>query len=162
MEENSANQQKVRGSYNSKTGWCEISHWKVQSGRKVFGSLDITKEFHLSIITHEVAHHFYHLILSQRNETVDRSLHEFVAYVVQIHTMKEPEKTKLLDLWSGEVFSSFENINNFTWASDPNRFAVMAYRFFLNHPKIVQSILDGKVKSCNDELFKFFHEFWGR
>ena len=107
----------------------------------------MTKEFYISIITHETAHRFYHLILSRRNETVSRALHEFIADVVQIHTMNEPEKTKVLGLWPGEALSSFENINNFVWASNPNRFAVMAYRFFLTHPKILLSILGGKVKS---------------
>lgn len=146
---NSANKQGVHGLYESKTGWCEISDWRALSSKKFFDSLDMTKEFHISIITHEAAHRFYHLILSQRNETVSRALHEFIAYVVQIHTMNKPEKTKVLGLWPGEVLSSFENINDFVWASNPNRFAVMAYRFFLTHPKIMQSILSGKLKSAD-------------
>lgn len=159
LKGNVANKQGIHGLYDSETGWCEIFDWQTQSNKKIFGSFDMTKEGHISIITHEAAHRFYHLILSRRDETVSRSLHEFVAYVVQIHTMKEPEKTKVLGLWPGEVFESIENINILVWAFDPNRFAIMAYRFFLNSPKIMQSILDGIIKSDDDKLFQFFHEF---
>ncbi len=146
LAENSAQQQETHGLYDPRTGWCEIPYRRVLQGKKIFGC-NITNEFHISTITHEAAHHLYHLILKQHNQGVDRSLHEFVAYVVQIKTMKEPEKTKVLDLWPGEVLSGFENINVFVWAANPDRFAVMAYRFFLSNPEIMPLLLRGELKS---------------
>ncbi len=147
LTENSTDEQEILGLYDPRTGWCQIPHERTLHAKKIFGCLNITKEFHISIITHEVAHRLYHLILEQRNKVVSRALHEFVAYVVQIETMKEPEKTRVLNLWRGEVLSGIENINTIVWALNPNRFAIMAYRFFLRNPAIMQSILDGKVKS---------------
>ena len=52
--------------------------------------------------------------------------------------MYEPEKTKVLDHWRGEVLSEFENINIFVWVSNPDRFAVIAGRFFLSSPEFKQ------------------------
>ncbi len=151
LTENSTNKYETHGLYDPRTGWCEIPHGRVQQSKKIFGCFDMTNEYHISTITHEATHRFYHLILEKRNEEVSRALHEFVAYVVQIHTMKEPEKTKTLSLWPGEIFSTVENINTFVWLSNPNRFAIMAHRFFLNNPGIMQLILDGKVKSGDDD-----------
>lgn len=116
--------------------------------RKALGALPFDTEFYTSIITHEVAHRLYHIILNSRGVVADadHSFSEFIAYVTQIETMAESHKSNILSLWPKEELPSVFAINPFVWQADPNKFCVMAYRFFKSQPETIQQILDGTIK----------------
>lgn len=116
--------------------------------RKALGAFPFDTEFYTSIITHEVAHRLYHIILNSRGVVADadHSFSEFIAYVTQIETMAESHKSNILSLWPKEELPSVFAINPFVWQADPNKFCVMAYRFFKSQPETIQQILDGTIK----------------
>jgi hypothetical protein len=114
--------------------------------RKALDVLPFDMEFYTSLVTHEVAHRLYDAILKSRGESANHSFSEFIAYVTQIATMKEPNKSKVLSLWPNEILPSVFAINSFVWMADPNKFCVMSYRFFKSQPEVIRQILNGKIK----------------
>lgn len=135
--------------YNKKTKCIKISSWIHHSNwnKMAFGAYPLDIEYFTSLVTHEVAHCLFDSILKSREETTSHSFHEFIAYVTQIETMKEPQKSKVLFLWPNEELPSVFAINSFIWMADPNKFSVLSYRFFKAHPEVVQEILNGKIQS---------------
>ena len=134
--------------YNRKTKCIKISSWINNSywNRKVFGIFPLDIEFFTSMVTHEVGHVIFDSILESRGETTDHSFHEFIAYIVQIETMKKSHKSKVLSLWPKEKLPSVFAINSFVWMAEPNKFSVLSYRLFKSQPEIIQHILNGKIK----------------
>ena len=120
--------------------------------RKFFGVLILDIEFITSIVTHEVAHRFFDYILKSKGETTSHSFHEFIAYITQIETMAKAHQLIILSLWPNEKFPSVFAINSFIWLADPNKFAVLSYRFFKSQPEIFKQILDGKIKPIEGQF----------
>ena len=102
-------------------------------------------EFFISMVTHEVAHSFFDSILESMGETSAQSFHEFIANITQIETLKEPHKSKVLSLWSGEKLPSVYAINSFVWMAGPNKFSVLSFNFYKSQPMVIQEILAGKI-----------------
>lgn len=134
--------------YNRKNKRIRISSWtnKASRERKAFGSFPLDKEFFTSMVAHEVGHLLFDSILESRDDKTGHSFHEFIANVVQIETMGEPHKSKVISLWGNDKLPSLYAINPFFWMMDPDRFAVLSHRLFKSYPEIVRHILDGKVK----------------
>jgi len=134
--------------YNKSTKCIKISSWAdhPQWNRTAFGVFPMDLEFFTSMVTHEVAHRLFDSILESRGETTDQSFHEFVAYVTQIETMKEPNKRKTLSLWPGEKLPSVYALNSFVWMAAPNKFSILSFNFFKSQPRIIHKILNGQIK----------------
>ena len=135
--------------FNGVAGNSRIISWETarKQNRKVFGSIQDTPEYHSSIVAHEVAHNLYPQIFKSIGKEIERPLTEFVSYVVQIETMKEPEKKAILRLWPGNTFESEWGINSIAWAASPNMFGIMSYHYYLNNPYFMKSVLAGEVQS---------------
>lgn len=138
----------VMAAYNSRTNCIKVTSLITDYCRNgnFFGVFSFDEELYTSIVTHEVAHCLFNDILDSRSETTDHAFSEFIAYITQIETMKEPHKTKVLSLWPEEKLPSIYAINSFIWMADPNKFGVMSYRFFKTKPAILRQILDSKIK----------------
>jgi len=135
-------------------GHSEVASWEAAKTqkRKVFGSMPDTPEFHSSIVAHEVAHDLYNQIYKSMGKNVERPLTEFVSYVVQIETMRDEERTQVLNLWPNKRFETALEINSLTWATAPNMFGSMSYRFHRDNPDFIKSILEGRIRSGDDLL----------
>lgn len=144
--------------YNRKTKCIKIYSWGnlLQLNQMAFGNFPYDPEYYTSIIAHEVAHCLFDSILESRGETTTHPYHEFVAYVTQIETMAEPQKTKVLSLWPKEKLPSVYAINFFNWMSNPKKFSVLSYRFFKAHPDVFQKILDGKIQPPELKFIRYF------
>ena len=139
----------VYACFDNISGCSKITSWETDyvQQREVFGTLPVTREYHSSIVAHEVAHDLYHHVLESMGKKIERPMTEFVSYVVQIETMKEPEKVEVLKLWPKTVHRSELAINSFTWAFNPHKFGIMSYRYFLENPSFMASVLAGEVDS---------------
>jgi len=134
-------------------GYSGIISWETiyNKNKKIFGSIPYSKEYYSSLVAHEVAHDLYFQNFKNMSLNIDRPLTEFVSYVVQISTMQKLEREEVLKLWPNRNFRSENEINSMTWAMSPNLFGIMSYRFHVENPNFVRSILTGKVHS-GDEL----------
>jgi len=139
----------VYACYDNGIKFTKITSWETDyvRQRKVFGILPISREYHTSIVAHEVAHDLFHQVIESIGKNVERPITEFVSYVVQIETMKEPEKSEVLELWPNAVFRSDLAINSFSWLFNPHKFGVMSYRYYLENPDLMKYILLGEVES---------------
>ncbi|WP_300460776.1 hypothetical protein [Desulfobacula sp.] len=140
--------------YNTKTKCIKISSWIscANWNRKAFAVFPMEIEFLTSMVTHEVAHRLFDSILESRAEITSQSFHEFIAYIAQIETMKEPYKSKVLSLWPKEKLPSVFAINSFVWMAEPNKFSILSYNFFKSNPVVFQRILNGKIKPIEMEF----------
>lgn len=140
--------------FSGENGHSKITSWKTSQiqNRKIFGSISDTPELHISIVAHEVAHDLYSQIYKYMGKEVERPLTEFVSYVVQIETMRNEEKTKVMGLWPDKKFETAYEINTLTWASAPNMFGIMSYRYHHENPDFIKSIFKGEVRSGDDLL----------
>lgn len=139
----------VYANFDSVANCSNISSWEIDSVRqkKVFDSLPVSREYHVSFVAHEVAHALYHQIFSSREYEIERSMSEFVAYVVQIETLKEPDKSQVLELWPDLAFRSEIEIRSLTWEMAPHKFGIMSYRYYRESPGLMELILNGEVES---------------
>ncbi len=109
-----------------------------------FGTLPMTDEMLTSTVTHEVVHHVYHHLCAGAGRVAEAPVSEYLAYVVQIETLREAERDQVLALWPKKTLPSREAINLFLWALDPPRFGVMAYRFHRLAPGLFRDVLSGR------------------
>ena len=149
------------GYYCSLDGICKITSWQTMRDEqmKILGDLNITKELYISLIVHEVSHCLYHNNFQLNNGDMERPLTEFVSYSIQIETMKDREKSKVLELYPDDIFTSAVEINSLNHAMNPHKFGVMSYRYFKKYPDILKSIFNGEIKSGDKFFFdyKFFN-----
>jgi len=147
---------RVYGFYNRGTGVVELSSWDTEylKNRSVFGSLPVTLEYHSSVAAHEIAHRYHHLIAASMGSEMGHANSEFVAYSVQIESMQEDDRRKVLALWPGEKLQAETHVNSMIWGAAPHRFGVMAYRMWKEHlTDLVKRILTGKFQDHDKVLW---------
>ena len=72
--------------------------------------------------------------------------------MVQLETLTESERVKVLEHWPRVVLPSRHAVNSFVWAADPPRFGVMAFRYHQKDPELFCDILGGR-EPCADQAF---------
>lgn len=138
-----------RNHFDKNVEYSRIAAYGGSSARQgnEFCGLPVSREYHASIVAHEVAHDLYHQVLAAKGAEVERPMAEFVSYVVQIATMNEQEKAQVMQNCPGNAFRTTLGINSLSWAMNPHMFAVMSYRYNQDNPGFMAEVLDGKVAS---------------
>ena len=87
---------------------------------------------------------------------------EYLAYVIQISTMDSLAQARVLKLWPGQSLDSVQQINSIVWALSPHMFGVLTYRFHIDNPQVLESILGGSFidpDQCLDVMIYAFRSF---
>lgn len=87
------------------------------------------ESLYASFIAHEIAHAVIHANAGQHRTA--RIAQEYIAYVVQLETMPESLRARILARYDQEGFNKASDIGETYLLIDPHAFAVKAYRHFL-------------------------------
>jgi hypothetical protein len=122
--------------------------------RKTWFEVRVNRAVYRSLATHEVAHavagcHF-------KVSTPTLHAHEYVAYVTMLATMNPALRAQILARRPGTGFEDESEINELTYAFDPMRFGIAAYRHYLkegNGDAFLLQVLSGEALTNSiDEL----------
>lgn len=99
-----------------------------------------------SLVIHEVAH----AVASCNFSIADPTVHaqEYIAYVAMFATMDAVFRTRILAANPVPGFENESEINELTYAMDPTRFGVQAYRHYLEEAHgdaFLRKTLNGKA-----------------
>ena len=85
-----------------------------------------------SFLRHEFVHLVVHRILGGEQARLRREWHEFIAYAVQLALMEPAAREGVLAVYPDALaVEHLTEINEFTYGTNPERFAVVAYRTYL-------------------------------
>lgn len=146
--------ERVYGYYDNGSGEIHVSRWGTEylRSRTFFAGLPITEDRHASVVAHEVTHRVFDRLHERASGAKpSRAVTEFVAYTVQIATLRD--KDEVAGLWPGAAFSHDGAINTMVWAADPSRFGLRAWRRYRAEPTILDEMLDGRFES-GDSIFE--------
>ena len=100
-------------------------------------------ELFTSVVAHEVAHlltlrnseqKYKFLHASASEERMSSGVQEYMAGVVQISSMEESLRERILDsLDKNIVFTNEQQINQLSYLHDPQKFLIMSYRHYYYH-----------------------------
>jgi hypothetical protein len=99
-----------------------------------------------AVVAHEVAHALVGCHLQGR--PLPSAAHEYVAYVTMFATLDEATRDAALAAMPGRGFDHAAEINDVTYAFDPMRFGVEAYRHWLRQPdrdRFLREVLVGAI-----------------
>uniref|UniRef100_UPI00356952F4 DUF6639 family protein n=1 Tax=Marinobacter sp. TaxID=50741 RepID=UPI00356952F4 len=125
----------VKGTYDSKRFRIEVpsfSQAQVMAQRHPPFGMNMCEEMWQSFVVHEVAHAVAQANFKVRKPSLEA--HEYIAYVVQIATLPEPLRTRLLAKFDNLAFQHERQISRTFLQLEPEVFAVKAYRHFSAHP----------------------------
>jgi len=108
--------------------------------------LEIDRRLYESIAAHEVAHAMTWCAAASPPLTIQAT--EYIAFVTMFMTMDPAQLNALLAANPGIMFESDWEVSDISYALDPIRFGVMAYRHYLRKPDpagFIQAILAGKA-----------------
>lgn len=119
------------------------SPWLRAPRRATFG-LAVDEDLHTGIIAHELAH-----ALTRDNYRVavpGVASDEYLAYAVQIATLRPDTLARVLAANPGVDFASLDDVTEMRHAVHPHRFGVGAYRHFARegHGYMVEEVLSGR------------------
>lgn len=147
-----ADELKVSGCYDPRIRTVRITDWRAgtRPDRRPWG-LPLDEAMIRSVLVHELVHMAVIDVLGEGSGArLGGAWHELVAYAIQLTLMPEAMRADILarhpDL---EPFSSPWEINQATYASDPDRFALRAYLHCQAHGGEVffRAILAGEVQT---------------
>lgn len=125
----------VKGTYDSRRFRIEVpsfSQAQVMAQRHPPFGMSMCEDMWQSFVVHEVAH-----AVAQANFNLlepPLEAHEYIAYVVQIATLPEPLRQRLLASFDTLAFRHERQISRTFLQLEPEVFAVKAYRHFSAHP----------------------------
>lgn len=135
------------GAFNAKTREVEILGYEAATGflpdHPPFG-IPMNPELYRSFVVHEAAHAVAHPNFVRRPNLAAM---EYIAYTVQLATMTEPLRERVLDSVQTEAFDQPQEIGDQLLMFDPARFAVKSYLHFIrpgNGAEFYQRLLTGK------------------
>ncbi len=119
------------GTFDAKTRLVKAlarSAYSVGSTDEAVLGLPFDDVLHESVFAHEVAHAVFH----QHEDTIPLSpvAHEYVAYSVQLTTLPEDHRRRILDRFAVSAFTDVTQVNATLFAFDPNGFGIKAYLHF--------------------------------
>lgn len=121
-------------------------------GGKPMFRLPLNDELYRSVIVHEVAH-----AIAARNFPIrhpSHVAHEYIAYTVQLATMSEALRRRILERIDNEAFGADGEISELFLALGPEIFAVKAYRHFLrpgHGAAFYRRVLSGDFRPSSDD-----------
>lgn len=118
---------------------------KLHARGMLFG-IPVDRSLYRSAVAHEVAHAVVACHPSSR--TLPLAAHEYVAYVTMFATMGVETLERILETMPGTGFAHSHQINNLTYALDPERFGIAAYRHWRVQPdraEFLDRLLAGEV-----------------
>ena len=141
---------RVFGYYNSDTHGVEMTTSKtnwVNDKKRTFFKLRYTNDLHISVIAHELTHAYNKE--QYRTKRKGHSPDEYMAYVLQISTMPESLRNKVLNHKDnkGQILPGKGAVNDFMHAVDPHGFGISAYNHYHSADggkAFVDEILDGQ------------------
>lgn len=113
----------------------------------IFGE-KMSRELYRSFIAHEVAH-----AIAQNNFRIPHpsvAAHEYIAYLVQLATMEQALRNRILGRFNHEPFTGDQEISELFFALGPEIFAIKSYRHFAksgNGDAFIQRLLNGHFRS---------------
>lgn len=152
LEGTGADRLKVSGCYDPRIRTVRITDWRTgtRPDRRPWG-LPLDEAMIRSVLVHELVHMAVIDLLGEGSAArLGGAWHEFVAYAIQLTLMPEAMRAQILarhlDL---APFSSPWEINQATYASDPDRFALRAFLHMQAHggEALLRAILAGEVQT---------------
>ncbi len=118
----------IFGFFDPRTNVVQVASWAALTERaqpaQMFG-MPLDRALYVSVFAHEVTHAIVHAHVDGRR--LGHAAHEYVAYAVQIATMEDTLRQRVLSHhpWTG--FSADTEINDLVLALAPFRFAALSY-----------------------------------
>ncbi len=106
--------------------------------------LPFDDDLHASVFAHEVTHAVFH-----QHETripLSPTAHEYVAYSVQLTTLPNDHRQRILNRFEVSPFSDVDQVNGIFLAFDPNSFGIKAYLHFRDAAD-QNAVLEGLVRA---------------
>lgn len=106
--------------------------------------VSMTPELYRSFIVHEMAHAVARVNFKRRPVV---SAHEYIAYTVQLATMSDELRGRILDSVDTEAYDHLGEVSDMLLMLDPHRFAVKSYLHYFrpeNRASAFQQLLTGK------------------
>jgi hypothetical protein len=97
---------------------------------KTWFDVSVDRSLYRSLVTHEVAHAVSDCNISIPEPTIQAK--EYLAYVAMFATMDRNLRERIMNRNRVEAFDRESKINTTIYLCDPMRFAVRAYRHYLN------------------------------
>lgn len=140
----------AHGHFDSKTKIATVMSRSVYQDASVLNrvlGLPMDSELYSSIFTHEVAHAIAHEnFAAAKPPTV---AHEYIAYTVQLATLPDALRNRILTAIPGTGFEHEREISELYMAFNPDRFAVQVYRHFMrstNRAEFFARLLSGAFR----------------
>lgn len=106
-------------------------------------------EMHRSTVIHEMSHlYIQHNFMLNGVKNPGHGVHEFLAYLAQISTLKPELRQMILDKNPSIRFHSPLNINGMIHASAPHMFGVKSYRYYHSEEggaSLISEIISGRL-----------------
>lgn len=128
------------GRYNARTAELTIGRRPGESSWGLLWTPDLGRSFRI----HEVAHAAVVQLLGARWAEMRREWHEFIAYTIQLELMAVSTRQQILALFPDvEAATRLEQINEFTYGADPERFAVLAHKTYQANggPELIRRLI---------------------
>ena len=111
--------------------------------RKYLGILPVSKNLHSSSIAHELAHHIHYTYIEKQKKIYDITGSEFLAAIVELETMADPEKTQII-AYHKEFVLDRDSLDLFFYQLNPGIFLVSSYLDYLKTPDIINYVFKGE------------------
>ena len=150
------------GSYNNNTIF--LQPWGILKHKKYFDSFIISKNIYASFVAHELVHHFHRTHIKDLKQGQEEPLEseeseferskkyleaECLAYIVQLETMKDPEKKYLLN---AEKKITSDTVSDLVYLLAPDVFFITAHKRYLRTPSVLRSLFYGEKTDIVDSL----------
>ena len=136
----------VVGCYKEEERTVFVLPFSALEGREAGFEVPVGSDLYRSLVTHEVAH-----AIAGCNFAISRPTahaHEYLAYVAMLATMNPVVRAQIMATKPGTGFQDLSEINELTYAFDPARFGIEAYRHYLkkdNGDDFLLKVLSGEV-----------------
>lgn len=145
------------GSYSAESGTIELLDLKAcslkASENQAYSSLP-PPEFYSSIVVHEVAHAIFRSLVRDTAHT--HATHEYVAYAVQISSMRTAVRQQFLNSIQRQPATDLEPFVDIVFLLGPSKFAAMAYDHYSmpgNGCRFLEGLVDGRIEFPRMEEF---------
>ena len=122
----------------------KIEVLSIAASQKNFGDeavlgLQMDKELHRSVITHELAHALFWQ--NMKKTIIAREIHEYFAYVIQLSLLDPSHRKEIIAANDVPAFLDRSEMTEEYYLLNPTRFAVKSYLHFVNRNNDWPSLL---------------------
>ena len=144
------------GTFDARTRLVKVlarSAYSLGSIDETVLGLPFDDELHASVFAHEVTHAVFHQ--HEARIPLSYTAHEYVAYSVQVMTLPEDYRRRLLDRFDVSPFTNVHQVNGVMLAFDPNSFGVKAYLHFRDSAD-QNAVLRGLVRASRAGVTEWY------